>query len=126
MNKWKNKILNWAEEDKEGKQLLDMWQDQFIYLIESGVLRVDDLTEGWGTNPEVDMPDDYLPKSVIRLLTEEEDYEVMGECRSKAIGNYPVYYQELEEARIEYFIAFKNSYGGKELIKSFDETLIYK
>ena len=33
MNKWKNKILNWAEEDKEGKQLLDMWQDQFIYLI---------------------------------------------------------------------------------------------
>ena len=122
MHKWKNKILNWAEEDKNGKQLLDEWQIQFIELIKSGVLRVDDLTEGWGTNPEVDISDDYLPEAVMDLLTEEEDYEIMGQHRSKAIGNYPVYYQELEEARIEYFIAFKNSYEGKKLLNDYNNS----
>ena len=115
MHKWKNKILNWAEQDKDGQQQLEIWISDWKELIKSGSICIDVLKEGWVAEGAVEISEDYLPEEVIDYITEEEDYEIMGEIRSKAM-NYPVYYQELEEARIENFIAFKNSYEGKQLL----------
>jgi len=115
MHKWKNKILNWAEQDKDGQQQLEIWISDWKELIKSGSICIDVLKKGWVAEAAVEISEDYLPEEVIDYITEEEDYAIMGEIRSKAI-NYPVYYQELEEARIENFIAFKNSYEGKQLL----------
>ena len=122
MHKWKNKILNWAEQDKDGQQQLENWIWQWKELIKSRSICIDVLKEGWVAEAAVEISEDCLPEEVIDYITEEEDYAIMGEIRSKAI-NYPVYYQELEEARIEHFIAFKNSYEGKKLLNDYNNEI---
>jgi hypothetical protein len=97
MAKWKNKILNWAEQDEDGKKELERWLVNFRWLINEGIVVEEELLD-WDAEGK-------------------EPYHIMEEIRSKAI-NYPVYWEEIMDARVEYFMALKNSNEGMKLIEA--------
>ena len=95
MAKWKNELLNWAEEHSDGQRELKVWRELITEYLEEEYLKEDGMSD----------------EEFKQFLKEQESWEIMAEDYMEATGN-SLYDRDgslISDVILDYWKAFKGS-----------------